>query len=504
MSSPVLRLENVTLTASNGNIVSDLSFELQSNEIIAFTGKSGSGKSSVALAILGILPEGIRQTSGEITFFHKDGSSISQSRQPSLWANLRGKHIAFIPQDVFGAFDPVIRMGKQMIMIITERSKDSITDPADSLRSRMTESGLEEVDRIWESYPHQLSGGQLQRCLLCLSLVLNPEILIADEPTSAIDKINQVELLTLLADMRTRHQTAILCITHEPLVVSALADKEISLESIYPILVKPSPQSSSGKTDNPVLEVSNLSYTHQFGGLAQKTGAGVEAISFELKPGQCLGIVGESGSGKSTIAQLLVGMLVPSSGEIILYGKALALSTSGDLRLMRSKVQLVMQDGRGSLHPYRTIRKQLREVIVHQQRSTKNREPDLLALLRDAGLPEQILDRRPGQLSGGECLRVNLVRALLMEPAVLICDESTSALDPPTRDSIVEVLLAWVSQRNMALILISHDGGLITRLANQVVVISEGKILERGSLDQLLTNPENDLTRKLFSSDATL
>ena len=504
MTRPVLRLENVTLATSNGNIVSNLSFDLHSNEVIAFTGKSGSGKSSVALAILGILPEGIRQTSGEITFFGEDGSSFSQSKQPSLWKNLRGKHIGFIPQDVFGAFDPVIRIGRQMIMIVKERSKISIEDPVKELKSRMTESGLHEVERLWDSYPHQLSGGQLQRCLLCLALILNPEILIADEPTSAIDKINQVELLSLLAAMRDRHQTAILCITHEPLVVRALADREISLESIYPAEGNPWQQSSSANPGQAVLTVSNLNYTHQFGGLAQKKGAGVAGISFELLPGQCLGIVGESGSGKSTIAQLLVGLLIPTSGEIKLNGAILSLQHAHDMRRLRSKVQLVMQDGRGSLHPYKIIRRQLNEVIRNQQRIRKSLKPDLESLLVDAGLPEHILDRRPGQLSGGECLRVNLVRALLMEPEVLICDESTSALDPPTRDGIVEVLLALMKKRNMALILISHDGSLITRLANNVLVIAGGEILERGTLEQLLTKPVHAVTSKLFSTDATL
>jgi peptide/nickel transport system ATP-binding protein len=503
MPSTLLKVDGLSLSSANGFIVENLSFDIGRGEIIALTGRSGSGKTSIALAILGLLPEGIKQQAGTIYFSKEDETVQSIPGDLIAWVKLRGSHIGYIQQDVFGAFDPVIKMGRQMLMIINERSLRS-HNHEDELKSSMAEVGITDIDRIWNSYPHQLSGGQLQRCLLCISIVIRPALLIADEPTSAIDKVNQVELMDLFAHVRKKYKMAILCITHEPAVVQYLADREIKLEEM---ILKTRQRVSAGnamkKNESPKLEVINIGYAHRFGGLIEKKGARVGGISFSISGGKCLGVVGESGSGKSTLAQMLVGLLIPAEGEIRIEGRKIDFRSVEDLRFLRSKVQLVMQDGRGSLHPNKSIRTLLAEVINQLQKKDKL-IVNIESVLREVGLPGHVLNRKSGNLSGGECLRVCIARALLIEPDVLICDESTSALDVPTRDDIMDLLQSLIQHRNLGLIVISHDGSLIRRMADEIVVLSEGQIIERGSAEDLALHAASPVSRKIFSTEATL
>ena len=320
MSGSLLKVENLNLVSLQGAIVRDLSFEIKRGEIVALTGKSGSGKTSIAHAILDVLPPGIIRTSGRFTF-SDDVTILEFPRDSQTWHTLRGSHIGFIQQDVFGAFDPILKIGRQMMMLVVERSTHEYYVESD-LKEILEEVGITDIERIWNSYPHQLSGGQLQRCLLAFSIALKPALLIADEPTSAIDRINQIELLDLFDLIRKKYGIAILCITHEPAVVSYLADREISLEEdskkpISPILDKTN-KSTASKI---ILQVKDISYTHRYGGLQTKQGATIKNVSIAISEGQCIAIIGQSGSGKSTLAQLLVGLFVPSHGELILDGK---------------------------------------------------------------------------------------------------------------------------------------------------------------------------------------
>ncbi|HUR30047.1 MAG TPA: ATP-binding cassette domain-containing protein [Saprospiraceae bacterium] len=479
MSSTVLKVDELSLQSVNGYIIQHLSFEIKQAEIVALTGKSGSGKTSIALALLGLLPHGIKQTSGRFTFFHNEHTSLEYPADSDKWPALRGRHIGFIQQDVFGAFDPILKMGNQMLMIIRERSTKEGRDHEKELRSILEEVGISDIDRVLNSYPHQLSGGQLQRCLLCLSIIIRPALLIADEPTSAIDKIHQKELIDVLAFIRKKYSIAILCITHEKSVTDQLADRVIQIDDLATqeiLLDDCNSRSDDGKI---LLEVRNLGYSHRFGGLLDKRGAVIRNINFELSAGQCLGIIGESGSGKSTLAQMLVALLIPSVGQVYVESKLIDYENQHDIRYLRSKIQLVMQDGRGSLHPHKTIRELMSEVVEQQIRMHKDLAIDITKTLEEVGLPANVLDRRAGGLSGGECLRINIARALLVAPEILICDESTSALDEDTRDGIVQVLLNLMESRHMGLILISHDDQIIKRMADKIIVFSEGTILEK-------------------------
>ncbi len=505
MSSMLLQIEGLSLVSDQGIIVNHVSFSIDKGEIVALTGKSGSGKTSIGLSVLGLLPTGIRWQEGVMKWYGQK-SPLQYPKDKARWSALRGSQISYIQQDVFGIFDPVLRMGKQMTMIIKEIGKPNAGDIQSALRSKMAEVGISDVERVWNSYPHQLSGGQLQRCQICIAIVLQPELIIADEPTSAIDKINQLEILDLLAQVRDQYQMAILCITHEESVVNYLADRCISLD---PIEKKSAAFYKTGipkevQAEIPILKVANIGYKHKFGGLFEREGAQISNIDFILDAGQCLGIIGESGSGKSTLAQLLVGLLIPSMGSVRIHNREIDFINPKDIRFLRSKIQLVMQDGRGSLHPNKTIRWLLQEVIDQQQKLDKSLKPDLAQILKEVGLSVQVLDRKESNLSGGECLRICIARALLMKPDILICDESTTSLDSPTRDGIVRLFLSLMEHQKLGLILIAHDDSVIRQAAQEIMVLEDGKVVERGNAATLLTNPQHPATKKILDANATL
>ena len=506
MSVKLLQVENITLASSKGVIIENLTFSIAPGEIVALTGKSGSGKTTIAMALLDLLPPTIQMSEGNIQWTGKDQKTINLSDDHDSWARLRGRHIGYSQQDMFSTFDPTLSMGKQMIMIINERTGQPAFNVEKELRSKMVETGLQDIDRLLISYPHQLSGGQLQRCQIAMSIVIMPELLITDEPTSAIDKINQVELLEVFSMLRSKYNMAILCITHEEAVVRQLADKEVRLD----IITQHNAVTDSRREDEPVLdqkvvlEVKDLVYNHIYGGMTHQTGARVGTLDFKLMKGVCLGVVGESGSGKSTLAQLLVGLYVPSEGIVIVDDRQIDFRKSSDIRHLRSKVQLVMQDGRGSLHPNHSIKELLAEVLHQKKLNGNDTSFRIHAVLTQVDLPESILIRKAGQLSGGECLRVSLARALLMQPQILICDESTSSLDGPTRDGIIELLKKLMRENALSMIFISHDEQIIRHLAHHILVMSDGKIIEQGLSKEVISYSTHPVTKKIFSVNATI
>ena len=383
MPSHLLKVDGLTIASGQGLVIHNLSFHINAGEIVALTGKSGSGKTSIAMAILDLLPNGFSIKEGVIQWCHNQ-MELSLPKDSKAWSKLRGSYIGFTQQDIFGAFDPVLPIGQQMMMVIHERAIAPKDDLEKELRLKLEEVGLHDISRLWSSYPHQLSGGQLQRCQLAMSMVIKPALLITDEPTSAIDKINQLELLDVFRMLKTKYNMAILCITHEEAVVRYLADREIQLDVITKDFVLPERKFNEALSldQYPVLEVNDLEYTHAFGGMVRKKGAVIAEINFRLSKGTCLGIVGESGSGKSTIAQLLVGLISPEAGQVIIDGRQIDFRSHADIIRLRSKVQLVMQDGRGSLHPHFTIRKILQEIVSIRKEKDQLFNPDLTEILK--------------------------------------------------------------------------------------------------------------------------
>ncbi len=506
MAKPVLHIDHLTLATDTGTIVSNLSFHIDQGEIVALTGKSGSGKTSIAAAILDLLPPEIKLVSGQIKWDGRTPMLLPDDHQQ--WSILRGREIGFTQQDVFGAFNPVLKMGHQMIAIIQERILREQPNIALELHVKMEEVGLHDIDRLLDSYPHELSGGQLQRCQLAMVIVIRPELLIVDEPTSAVDKINQAELLYVFRMIREKYNLSILCITHEEDVVRQIASREIQLTPLnvetIKELIEPAVKIEN-VTDHPVvLEIKGVKYSHAFGGIMYKKGATIGEIFLNIHRGSSVGVVGESGSGKSTLAYLLVGLYPPLSGQVVLDGHAIDFQKSKDIQLLRSKVQLVMQDGRGSLHPHLTIKEILLEVGPWRRNPKAAIHARLKESMTEVGLSEDLLERTPGQLSGGECLRVSIARALLVNPIVLICDESTASLDSVTTAGILKLLSQLKTNKQLALIFISHDQKVIRQMAEYIVVLAEGKVIEKGMAVDILKRPTHQVTKRIFAPDATL
>lgn len=505
MANPVLRVEHLTLATDAATIVSDLSFEIWPGEIVALTGKSGSGKTSIASAILNLLPSDIHFVSGHIMWL--GNHPLSLPKDQALWPALRGRHIGFTQQDVFGAFDPVMKTGRQMEAIVRERAINTNINILHELHVRMEEVGLHDIARLLNAYPHELSGGQLQRCQLAMAIVINPELLILDEPTSAVDKINQAELLSVFKMIRERHNMAILCITHEEDLVRQIASREIHLGKADGTLS--SGLSTSVKQNNEadeqpvVLETKGLIYTHASSGIMYTQGATIGEINMRIRRGSSTGIVGESGSGKSTLAQLLVGLYPPANGEVLLDSQPVDFEKKDDVRRLRSKVQLVMQDGRGSLHPHLTIREVLSEVSHATWMPREQIEENLQKSLREVGLTEDMLDRHASQLSGGECLRISIARALLIKPEVLICDESTASLDKATTEGILQLLDQLREKKGLALVFISHDHMVIRKMAEYIIVLAEGKVIETGRATDIIQRPTHPISKRIFEVRAT-
>ena len=492
----MLHIRHLELINEAGKLVSDFSLEIFPGEVVALTGKSGSGKTSIANAILGSLQAGVQHSYGTIEWKGQP-AHLSLPHDRLQWPMLRGRYIGWIQQDVFGMYDPVLKMGRQMSMLISERSGVTEVKANDALKDILQRTGMEDIPRVLSSYPHQLSGGQLQRCQIAMTVAMQPQLIIADEPTSAIDKINQKTILNILRDLSDAFGIALLCITHDPFVVQSLADREIRLTNDPPVRAIHS--NDVVDMNEIVLQARNLTFIHHYGGMMTKKGAGVEGISFGLKQGSCLGIIGKSGSGKSTLAQILCGLITPSSGTLEVNGKKIDFKSRAGLRKLRANVQLVMQDGRGSLHPHFSIRTILNEVIKFNQ----IREKDISSALLQVGLDDSLLDRPASQLSGGECLRVSIARALLMDPAVLICDESTAALDPNARDGILNLLKDLIDQNGLSLVMISHDYEAVIRMADEIMLLDQGSVMEQGLLDIVKKQPESDLGRAIFNTDAT-
>lgn len=497
MPSALLSVKDLTLSTSKKLIVGDISFEIEAGEIVALTGRSGKGKTSIANAILGHFTQGVSLQKGIIEFQSKLHGPIVLPKDSGLWPSIRGKEIGFIQQDVFGAFNPTQRMGDQILSIASLRSGRQITK--EEFTARLSETGLSDFDRILQSYPHQLSGGQLQRCIIALMALIKPSLLLVDEPTSAIDKLTQSEILSLFKWLRNQFNMAIVCITHDRHVVRSLADREINLDDVQIDQVTFFEKEKSGGVQIKVLEVHNLSFRHRYGGIVDHSGANIQNISFTINARQCLAIVGPSGSGKSTIAQLLMGLFIPQSGTVLLSEKEINYGDPKQIKHLRKSIQLVMQDGRGSLHPYKTIRQLLDEVA----RFNKSPSYDPVQVLREVGLDGDVLTKLPSQLSGGECLRVSIARSLMVKPQILICDESTSALDDHTRDAIVSMLEKLRNEHQLSLILISHDLDVIRRMADWILIIDKGKICESGPSESVLTNSVSELGKKFFGSHAT-
>ncbi|BCI55198.1 putative oligopeptide ABC transporter, ATP-binding protein [Mycolicibacterium litorale] len=516
---------SVTFTTERGTAQALRGFDLdvREGEIVAVVGESGSGKSVSMRAAMGLLPPSAA-VSGQIRFGGTDLVGLDESR----FSALRGKDLAMIFQEPSVALSPVYSIGQQLVETF-RLHQDMSRDESRSYAVQMLASvGLPDPEKRLKSFPHQLSGGQKQRVTIAMALAMRPKVIIADEPTTALDVTVQAAVLDLLRECRDQHGSTIVLITHNMGVVADLADRVVVMrdgriveqgttEQIFAAPAEPYtreliaavptiPQPSSveqaepepEQTAAPVLSVEDLRVTY---GSGRHAVTAVDGVSFTLGPGRLLGLVGESGSGKSTIAQCLTGLLTPTSGRITLLGQDLGTVRGRARRELTGSLGVVFQDPRASIYPRRTVAEAIREPLdIHRVGTPRSRAERVVKMLDAVHLPTSFADRFPHELSGGQRQRVAIARALAMDPALVIADEPTSALDVSVQAHVVELLRELIGELGFGCVLITHDLGVVATVADDIVVLQSGSVAEAGRARDVLTRPQSSYTQQLVAS----
>ncbi|HEV3008428.1 MAG TPA: ABC transporter ATP-binding protein [Burkholderiales bacterium] len=522
----VLDVHNLTVKLPMGGdrpeAVSDVSFEVQKEEILCLVGESGSGKSVIAQTVMGLLPKTLRVAGGKILLEGEDLTAAAEARIRQL----RGARMSMIFQEPTTALNPVMRCGEQIDEVLSHHTNANAFERRTRIVDLLREVALPDPERMLAAYPHQLSGGQRQRIMIAMALALEPALLIADEPTTALDVTTQAQILKLMVELQRRHGMGVLFITHDFGVVAELAHRvavlrEGRLVELGPkleVLQRPrheytkmlirsvptlEPHGRDTKADAPVvLETKRLSKTYSGRGWfgARREVRAASDVSLEVRKGQTLGIVGESGSGKSTVARCIVRLIEPSAGEIRLLGLDIASLRAAKLRPLRSKIQIVFQDPYRSLNPRRSVGEAIIEGPLNYgvpRKAALERARRLLELVR---MEPAVLDRYPHQFSGGQRQRICIARALAMEPELLVADEAVSALDVSVQAQVLALLAEIRSRLNLAMLFITHDLRVAAQVCDQVAVMQEGRIVEYGPAREVFLSPRHEYTRALFAA----
>ena len=505
-----VQVSGLQVSSAAGVIVPSLDLTLEAGRTLAIIGESGSGKSMTARAITGLLPRGVRATGeGRI-----DGHAYNlSSSSPSTWSQVRGRRAVLLLQDPFTSLSFVLRCGEQIAHGVQARLAAAGTRASRQRVAEEVERRLDEVRlpaHVARRYPSELSGGMRQRVAIAAALAAEPRLLIADEPTTALDASTQGEVLDLLRELQSAHHMSMILISHDLGIVEGRADHILVMRhgevvergEIGAVLTRPQhaytraliaanpsvadvaqPAATRGA---PLLVAQDL--TKSFGDVRALSEASVEVAT-----GEVLGVVGESGSGKSTLARVISGLEIPDAGTVSLDGRTLP---PGRRSRRPSEIQIVFQDPYSTLNPSFTVAQTLREALT----SSGERDRTPTDLLRLVDLDPELASRRPSQLSGGQRQRVAIARALAPNPQVLICDESVSALDVSVQAQILDLLTRLRDDLGLAMLFITHDLGVVARIANRVVVLRDGLIVERGETEQVLRSPRHDYTRMLVAA----
>jgi peptide/nickel transport system ATP-binding protein len=522
----VLTLERLSVQLPDGadrsHALADVSLSVASNEILCVVGESGSGKSMMANAIMRLLPNGVRIDGGRMVFEDRDLAAAT----PAEMRALRGAGIAMIFQEPMTALNPLRSIGDQigeMFTIHTELSKAAIRTKVLSL---LGDVRISDPAAAAKAYPHELSGGQRQRAMIAMALALDPKLLIADEPTTALDVTTQAQILQLIRDLQQRRKTAVLFITHDFGVVADIADRVVVMQhghvveqgladavlnepqhaytrqliAAVPPLQAPPPRQLSGDS---ILSIEGVSKTYRSGGFlgrgARVTHA-VRDVSLELPKGATLGIVGESGSGKSTLARCIVRLIDPDAGSVVLAGKDWAKLSRENVRRETKRIQMVFQDPFASLNPRRKAADLVAQgPIVHGTPRAKAlaEAKELFAMV---GLDPSAGDRFPHEFSGGQRQRIGLARALALRPQVLVADEAVSALDVSVQAQVLKLLADLRQRLGLSIVFITHDLRVAAQICDLVAVMKDGAIVEHGRAGDVFGNPQHPYTQALLAS----
>ena len=529
-SPPALELRNLSISLPPGadrtHAVERVSLTVQRGEVVCLVGESGSGKSVIAQAVMGLLPRGLAPSGGQILLAGTDVLTAS-----AQWLReARCVRMSMIFQEPMTALNPVMSCGDQIDEVLRKHTALSARARREKVLDILLHVRLPDPPRIYESYPHQLSGGQRQRIMIAMALVLDPALLIADEPTTALDVTTQAQILKLIRELQTTHGTGVLFITHDFGVVAEISDRVAVLRhgelveagptqqvlrdpshdytrmliASVPSIVPPD-DPSAGQTEllrKPVLRIEHLIKTYVSGGLFQRRREvrAVDDVSLEISPGQTVGIVGESGSGKSTLARCVVRLIDLSGGKVFLGADEIGHRSRGEMREMRRRIQIIFQDPYRSLNPRRTAGESIIEGPMYFGTSRAEaiaRARELMSLVR---LDPIALERYPHEFSGGQRQRLCIARGLAMAPQVLVADEAVSALDVSVQKQVLELLDDIRDRLNLAVLFITHDLRVAAQICDRVGVMSQGKLVEYGSASEVLGQPRHPYTQALLSA----
>jgi peptide/nickel transport system ATP-binding protein len=504
--------------------VKDVSFQLHKGETIAIVGESGSGKSVTARTVMRLLTKRARiSRDAHITLA---GHGDILKLKPQQMRRLRGNAISMIFQEPMSSLNPVYTVGRQLCEVILLHNRISHKEALQRAQALLEDVQIPEAAARLKSYPHQLSGGQRQRVMIAMALANRPDILIADEPTTALDVTVQAQILNLIKDLKAKYGMAVVLITHDLTIVRQFSDyvyvmqngvvqEHNTTEAVFTHprhpytqhLLSSEPKGSANPIrgdEGTVLEGRDVrvAFTLKRGGMFKPDFfelVAVDNLSLDLKRHETLGLVGESGSGKTTFGQALIRLIPNNGGEIYFDGQPIHTRDRAGMRPLRSRMQVVFQDPFASLNPRMSIRQIIEEGLVVNRIGANGRErlDRVRQALRDSGLPDNILQRFPHEFSGGQRQRIAIARAIALEPEFILLDEPTSALDLSVQAQIIDLLRKLQDEHGLSYLFISHDLKVVRALCHRVMVMQFGKIVEQGPVNEVLNSPKTDYTRAL-------
>ncbi|PQV49712.1 peptide/nickel transport system ATP-binding protein [Jejuia pallidilutea] len=550
---PILSVTNLSIAFNDNDVIHNISYHLNKNEILGIVGESGSGKSVSSLAILGLLPKRISKiTSGSIRYNNINLTTLSSKG----FQTIRGRKIAMIFQEPMSSLNPSMTCGTQVQEILLQHTSLSKTEAKTETLSLFEKVKLPIIERVFKAYPHEISGGQKQRVMIAMAIACKPDILIADEPTTALDVTVQKDIIILLRELQAETKMSILFITHDLALISEIANRVLVMykgeiveqgritdifkspkneytkalinarpslnerQKVLPTIkdvlnsnfkseiITPEKRKKAHQllySKPPILEVINVEkeYISKSGWFSKpQTFKAVNGVSFKLYEGETLGLVGESGCGKSTLGNAILQLDKATAGSILYKGTDITKLSTSETRKLRKDIQIIFQDPFASLNPRIPVGKAIMEpMTVHKlYNSDTERKAKVLELLNRVGLSSDFFSRYPHEFSGGQRQRIGIARTIALQPKLIVCDESVSALDISVQAQVLNLLNELKADFGFTYIFISHDLAVVKYMADQLLVMNNGKIEELGDADTIYDNPKKSYTQKLIDA----